>query len=457
MMTRMIDPELKYARSREAQVAYTVRGSGPTLAIVDGTRGMSASLDPLVGSYVDRISGFARVVLHDPRGIGRSDPLLPGEAPTVDEQAADVLAILDDAEIDRVCLLAYHSGGAVGIAFATNYPDRTSGLFIVNGWARLLKDETYRYGITQAFSDRLIAAHGEGLGTGMFADAFSPSRKGDREVKAFYEREEGTASRSQSMLITKTAQELDVRDRLGKVTVPTVVMHNTDNTALEVGHGRYIAEHIAGARFLEFAGTDHMFILEDPEPVLIELEAFVTGHQPSTQVQHGFVTVLYTDLVDSTARVAAIGDRRWRELIERYERDVDERTRVHGGRILKSTGDGVLVTFPVPSNAVRSAMSLVAVSARIGLESRVGLHAGEVELRGGDVIGLAVNLGARVCALAHSGEVLVTRTVKDVLLGSDFEFTDRGTYTLKGVPGSWQLFAVSAQRASDSASSRARA
>jgi class 3 adenylate cyclase len=329
----------------------------------------------------------------------------------------------------------------VGVAFAVRYPERTEGLFIVNGWARLIRGDGYPYGITRSFSDRLIEAHGEQIGGGMFAEAFSPSRVGDPEVKALYTRIE-PSSRAQAMLLTRMAQELDVRELLGRVTVPTLVMHNRDNAAIAPEHGRYLASEIPGARFIEFEGTDHGFMLENPEPVLIELEAFVTGSRPQSRPDHGFATIVFTDLVDSTARAAEVGDRRWRELIDRYERDIAERTHAHGGRIVNPTGDGILATFPVPSHAVRCAAAYIEVSARIGLQSRVGIHAGEVELRGNDVNGLAVNIGARVCALAEPGEVLVTRTVKDLLLGSTFDFVDRGIHTLKGVPDNWQLFSI---------------
>jgi class 3 adenylate cyclase len=430
-----------YARGRDGQIAYQVRGSGAAVASLSGTLGIAATDDPLAALYWDRVAGFCRLVVHDPPGTGRSDPLTPGRPQSVDDQVDDLVAVLDEIGLERVFISTFHAGAAVGVTFAVRYPERTAGLFIVNGWARMIRGDGYPYGITQEFSDRLIAAHGEQIGTGMFAEAFSPSRAGDPEVKAAYARVE-PPSRAQSMLLTRMAQELDVRDLLGRVTAPTVVMHNRENTAIPVQHGRYLASEIPGARFIEFEGTDHAFMFENPEPVLIELEAFVTGARPQSRPNHGFATIVFTDLVNSTARAAEVGDQRWRELIDRYERDVTERTRAHGGRIVKGTGDGMLAVFPVPSYAVRCASALIDVSARIGLESRVGLHAGEVELRGDDVNGLAVIISARVCALADAGEVLATRTVKDVLAGSSFSFDDRGAHTLKGVPDRWQLFSL---------------
>jgi class 3 adenylate cyclase/pimeloyl-ACP methyl ester carboxylesterase len=434
----------RYARRGDAQIAYQVRGTGPGVVSLMGTiPGLAALEEPLSGAYWERLAGFSRLVVLDERGTGRSDPLPPGQSPTVGDQADDVVAVLDDAGIDRVFLSTFHAGGGVGVAFAVRYPERTEGLFIVNGWARLIKGDGYPYGMTQTFSDQLIEAHGDQLGTGMFAEALSPSRVGDSEVKAFYARlEQHGVSRAQAMLLTRMAQELDVRELLSRVTVPTVVMHNRQNTAVPVEHGRYLASEIPSARFIEFEGTDQTFMLENPEPVLIELEAFVTGQRPLSQPDRGFATVVFADLVSSTPRAAQVGDRRWRELIGRYERDLAERTLAHGGRIVQTTGDGILAVFPVASHAVRCACALVNVSARIDLQSRVGMHAGEVEFRGDAVTGLSVHIAARVCARADPDEVLATRTVKDVLAGSGFDFTDRGTHTLKGVPDSWQLFSV---------------
>jgi class 3 adenylate cyclase len=440
----LVEIVTRYARSSDAQIAYQVRGTGPGLVSLMGAiPGLAALEEPLSGAYWERVAGFSRLVVVDERGSGRSDPLPPGQSPSVDDQVDDLVAVLDDAGIDRVFISTFHAAGGVGVAFAVRYPERTEGLFIVNGWARLIKGNGYPYGMTQAFSDQLIEAHGDQLGTGMFAEAWSPSRVGDPEVRAFYARlEQHGVSRAQAMLLSRMAQELDVRELLGRVSVPTVVMHNRQNAAVPVEHGRYLASEIPSARFIEFEGTDQVFHLENPEPVLIELEAFVTGHRPLSQPDHRFATVVFADLVSSTPRAAQVGDRRWRELIGRYERDIAERTRAHGGRIVRMTGDGILAVFPVPSHAVRCACALIDVSARIELQSRVGIHAGEVELRGDDVSGLSVHIAARVCALADPDEVLATRTLKDVLVGSDFDFTDRGTHTLKGVPDSWQLFSV---------------
>ncbi len=434
----------RYARSGDAQIAYQVRGAGPGLVSLMGAiPGLAALEEPLGGPYWERLARFGRLVVLDERGSGRSDPLPPGQSPSVDDQADDLVAVLDDAGIERAFISTFHAGGAVGVAFAARYPERTEGLFIVNGWARLITGDGYPYGMTQAFSDQLIEAHGDHLGTGMFAEAWSPSRAGDPEVKAFYARlEQHGVNRAQAMLLAQMAQELDVRELLGRVTVPTVVMHNRQNIAVPVEHGRYLAAEIPSARFVEFEGTDQVFMLENPEPVLIELEAFVTGHRPLSQPDRGFATVVFADLVSSTPRAAKVGDRRWRELIGRYERDLAERTRAHGGRIVQTTGDGILAVFPVPSHAVRCACALIDVSARIDLQSRVGIHAGEVEFRGDAVTGLSVHIAARVCALADPDDVLATRTVKDVLVGSGFDFTDRGTHTLKGVPDSWQLFSI---------------
>src|SRR5215470_10013743 len=319
----MLDDVTTYVRSRDGQLAYRVRGSGPCVPLVSGTiPGLAQLDDPLTRAFLHRIAGFCRLLVHDVRGQGRSDPLPPGHVPTVWEQADDLRAILDHAGCRDVVLFAWHVGAAVGVAFAVRYPERTQGLFITNGWARLIRAEDYPHGITCDLSERIIEAHGDKVGTGMFADMFSPSRAGDPEVREFYERIEQNQSRAQAMQLTRMAQEVDVRELLGRVRTPTVVMHARGNTAVSVEHGRYLAAHVPGAAFIEFAGTDHTFFLEDPEPVLIELEAFVTGNRPQAEPDYALVTVLFADLVTSTEHLTEVGDRRWRELIDRYEREV---------------------------------------------------------------------------------------------------------------------------------------
>ena len=432
-----------YVRSRDGQLAYRALGSGPCVALVLGAPpGLAQLDDPLIRTFFHRVAAFCRLVVHDVRGAGRSDPLPPGHLPTVFEQADDLRAVLDHAGCREVILFTWHVGAAVGVAFAVRYPERTRGLFITNGWVRLIQAEDYPYGITRDQSDRLVEAHGNKSGTGMWAAAFSPSRAGDPEVQAFYERIEQNQTRAQAMQLTRFAQEVDVRELLGDVRTPTVVMHNRENAAISVEHGRYIAAHVPSAAFIEFPGTDHTFFLQDPEPVLIELEAFVTGNRPQAEPDYAFLTVVFADLVTSTEHLAEVGDRRWRELIDRYEREVSTKTKAHGGRVVKTTGDGMLAVFPIPSRAVRCAVTIAEASTRIGLKSRVGVHAGEVQLRGDDVHGIAVNIAARVCALAQPTEVLVTRTIKDLLGGTALTFTDRGVHVLKGVPDSWQLYRI---------------
>jgi class 3 adenylate cyclase/pimeloyl-ACP methyl ester carboxylesterase len=439
----MTDDVTRYVHSRDGQIAYRVIGSGPSVVWVTGTiAGLAYLDDPLSGGFFRRIAESCRLIVFDPRGCGRSDPVAPSDRPDVSELADDVAAVLDDAGAGHVVVWGYHAGAAVAATFAARYPQQTTSLFIVNGFARQTQADGYPYGFPASLNDSLIDVYHEHFGTGMFGEFFSPSRAGDVEVKAFYARMEQSTSRAQAVQLTRMAIDVDVRDVLAGVNVPTLVMHNRDNTACPVEHGRYLAAHIPGARLVEFSGTDQNFMLEDPEPVLIELEAFVTGNRPSPRLDHGFLAVVFTDLVTSTEQLAEVGDRRWRELIDRYERDVGTKVGAHGGRVVKSTGDGILAVFPVPSRALRCAGTLVEASTRIGLRSRVGVHAGEVELRGDDVSGLAVNIAARVCALAEPMEVLVTRTITDILAGVTTAFTDRGSHALKGISEPWELYRV---------------
>ena len=388
---------VRYARRGEAQIAYRVVGSGPPLVALGGTMsGIALAELPMAAPWMERLVRFSKVVLIDPRGTGSSDPL--DVVPTLDDQAADVLAVLDDAGIEAAFVHGHHAGVGAAIALAVSAPERVLGLVLVNGWARLIADEDCPWGLSEELSDRLIDAHRETFGTGMFVAAFSPSRAHDADLKEqFIELERRGSSRAQSVLLTTMAQQYDIRERLPRVQVPTVVMHSRENTAIPVDHARYLAARISDATLVEFDGTDHAFMFENPEPVLIEIEALVTGIRPLPEPHRVFGAIVFTDLVGSTARAALLGDRVWRNVLERHD-----------------------------------ANGAVALGVRLDLSVRVGVHAGEVDERDDDLAGVAVNLSARLVAVAGPGEVIVSATVRDIVSGASFEFRDRGTHSLKG-------------------------
>lgn len=390
----------------------------------------------------DPLARFGRAIVHDPRGTGGSDPLAPGRPATAEGQAEDVVAVLDDASIEKAFLFGTHAGGGVGVAMASAYPDRVSGLLLVNSWARLIEDEEYP-GISRSYSDELIEAHSDQWGTGMFADAFVPSRAGDPEIKEFFATiEQHGSSRAQAVLLTRMAQELDVRKLLAGISVPTVVMHSEQNTAIPASYGRYLAEHIPGARYIGFDGTDHLFQLENPQPVLVELETLVTGRPPDPAPDRVLATVLFTDIVGSTERIATIGDRNWRELVTLHHAAVRDELDRFRGREIDTAGDGFLAVFDAPARAIRCAQAITLEVRALGLEIRAGVHTGECERLGDKLGGIGVHIGARIAALAGPTEVLVSSTVKELAAGSGLRFVDRGIHTLKGVPDEWRLFAV---------------
>jgi class 3 adenylate cyclase len=366
--------------------------------------------------------------------------VLPDEAPTPESQAADIAAVLDHAQIERTTILATHAGGGAAVVLAATHPERIDGLLLVNCWSRTLEAPDYPFGIDRATHELLLDMHAQSFGTGMFGEMFSPSRSTDDAVREMYAALESGSSRSQAALLSRGAQEMDVRDRLAQVSVPTIVMHSRENTAIPVEHGRYLAEHIPGAELREFPGTDHSYFLENEEPVRAATEQLVTGSVRSRATDRRFAVILFSDLVDSTARAANLGDGSWKALLDRHDAAIAAAAAQHGGRVVKATGDGALVELPMPSAGIDAARTIVAATRRLGLDSRVGIHAGEIEGRGEDIGGIAVHLAARVCAAAAPGAVAVTRTVRDLLIGSRVPFVDRGEHVLKGLPEPWHLY-----------------
>ena len=431
----------RYAQAGEAQIAYRVAGEGPNLLCHLGTIGLLGWEMDWTRSFFDRLATFSRTCLFDPRGCGRSDPILPSQPRAVEDRVADSLAVMDDAGMEQAFLFGMYDGGAVAMVLAAAHPERVHGLLLFNTWARLLWAEDYPFGISQEVSDWLIQAHRERHGTGFLIDIFMPSMAHDPDMRARWaEYEQRVASRAQAVLMTIQAQELDVRQVLAAVRVPTVVAHTTENRAVAVEHGRYIAEHIPGARFVGFPGVDHVLLNE--EPFLEEIKEFVTGTRHLPRADRILATVLFTDIVNSTVQAAAMGDRHWHEILDRHDQSAGQVISRFGGRLVKTTGDGVLATFDAPTKGVQAASDLIHQGWEVGLEIRAGLHTGEVELRGDDLGGLAVHIAARIAAAAAPGEVLVSSTVKDLSAGSRIPFVDQGFNILKGVPDAWRLFAV---------------
>ena len=437
-------PKTRYARSGDLSIAYQVVGDGP-IDIVH-IPGIISNLDaawthPKYERFMRRLSSFARVAVYDKRGCGLSDPV--SEPPPIEERIDDARAVMDAAGMERAVVFGCSEGATLAAYFAAAHPDRVTHAVLYGSFARIRPDPpSYPWGYEDAVIDDWFEAVPVAWGEGMMLTVLGPSLLNDetqREWWGSYER----AAMSPRAVVTlmKANLELDMREILPLVRVPTLVLHRTGD-ALPIEGARYVADRIPDAKLVELDGDDHWPWIGDPEQVCDEVEEFLTGSKHAPDVDRVLATVMFTDIVASTERAAELGDRRWTELLGEHERVIRRELERHRGREVKTTGDGFLATFDGPARAIRCATSVADEVRRLGLEIRAGIHTGECELRNGDVGGIAVHIGARVMAEAGTGEVLVSSTVRDLTVGSDISFDDRGTRGLKGVPGEWRLFAV---------------
>ncbi len=394
--------------------------------------------------FLEGLASFARVINFDRRGSGLSDPV--PDAPTLEQRMDDVRAVMDAAGSERAALVGVSEGVPMSILFAATYPQRVRALVCTGGMARSTYAKDYPGGTpAQALIDsgqELILPH---WGDGSLIEVASPSQADNPEARAFYGRmERSTASPGMLTALFQMFLDLDVRDVVPSVHAPALILHRSRDPLVNVRHGRWLAEHMPNARMVEFEGEDHGFWYESAEEWLGEVQEFLTGARAVADADRVLATVLFTDIVDSTRAASDLGDRRWRELLERHQRAVREALGRFDGREVKSTGDGFLATFDGPARAIHCATAILRSSEASGIEVRAGLHTGECEVMGDDIGGIAVHIAARVSAHAEPRELLVSRTVKDLVAGSGIHFTDRGAHALKGVPDTWQLYAVDA-------------
>jgi class 3 adenylate cyclase len=364
-------------------------------------------------------------------------------APTLEESVDDLAAIMDAAGCERADLVGVSEGGTMAMLMTAGHPDRVNALVLYGTFSRLLRATDYPLGVTEEQLSELVEVSAKGWGEGVGLGAWAPSRRGDADFRRWWARLQRVAA-SPGMVrnIFALYPQLDIRDVLPAIQVPTLVLHRRDDRMVRFEMGRYLADHIPGAKFVEVDGDDHLFFTGDADTVLDEIEEFLTGVRPLPAVERVLATVLFTDIVDSTKRAVELGDERWKELLGRHDAQVRRQLERFHGREVNTTGDGFLARFDGPARAIRCAMAIRDVLRSLGLEVRAGVHTGEVELRDDDISGIAVHIAARVAAAAGAGEVLVSRIVVDLVAGSGLSFAARGEHALKGVAGEWGLFAV---------------
>jgi class 3 adenylate cyclase/pimeloyl-ACP methyl ester carboxylesterase len=447
--SQMDVPEIRYAVSGDVHIAYQTWGSGPALVTVPPFVQNVESLwqDPTgyIPRFLERCGSFATVTHFDKRGTGLSDRV-PGFV-GIEARMDDFRAVMDDAGIERAAVGGISEGGPMAMLFAATYPERVDALLLYGTAVRFVQGDGYPFGRTDDEFQVIIEVLAATWATddSPLLDAFMPSMANDQQLRK-WEKSYCRACASPGSVrdILEFVRTIDVRDILPSIRVPTLIGHRTGDLIASIDHARYLAEHIDGARFVEFPGEDHLPWGGDQDAFLDVVEEFLTGRTTRrVEPNRVLATVLFTDIVGSTELASQLGDREWHQVLDRHDRLVRHEVDREGGRLIKSTGDGILATFDSPSGAVRAAISLGPALKPLGIDMRAGLHTGEVELRGDDVAGVAVHVASRVESMAAPGEILTTTTVRDLVLGSPFCFSERGSHALKGVPGTFQLLTVS--------------
>jgi pimeloyl-ACP methyl ester carboxylesterase/class 3 adenylate cyclase len=435
-----MQPDTRYAKSGDVHIAYQVFGEGPINLVLASPFVSNVEHwwdEPDVARWLLRLASFARVVMLDKRGTGMSDRV--AELPGLDERMDDLRAVMDAAGMEKAALLGISEGGPLCALFAATYPDRCTALVLYGSFARFASWFPTEEALAEFFS-YVDQAWGSGGSLPMFA----PSRENDPAFQRWWGRFErlGASPAAASALMRMNSQ-IDISGIVSTIRVPTLVIHRIEDVTINVEGGRYLAEHIPGARYIELPGKDHIpFVGDNAFEIVDAIEEFLTGARAPVPVDRVLSTVLFTDIVGSTEKAAALGDHRWRDLLDNHHATIRSNLARFRGHEVKTTGDGILATFDGPARGVRCACAIAGEIRRLGIEVRAGLHTGECEMFDDDVGGIAVHIGARVAALAGAGEVLVSSTVKDLVAGSGLRFGDRGSQSLKGVPGEWHIFAV---------------
>jgi len=437
-------PETRYAKSGDIHIAYQVTGKGPLDLVY--VPGFVSHLElqwqiPLWAHMLRRLASFSRLIMFDKPGTGLSDRL--AAIPTLEQRMDDVRVVMDAVGSERAAFLGVSDGGPMSMLFAATYPQRTSALILYGTWARRTWAPDYPWGQRNADFEAFLARTERDWGKDANLEARAPSLASDEDARrAVLTYHRLAASPGAALAVLRMGAEIDVRHVVPAIRVPTLILHRTGDRISRIEEGRYLTEHIPGAKLVGLAGEDHLPYVGNGDAIIDEIEEFLTGVRPEHSEDRVLATILFTDVVGSTERAAAIGDRRWRELLEQYYAVTRREVARFRGREIDTAGDGLFAAFDGPARAIRCACRVRDEVRPLGIEVRSGLHAGECEVLGEKISGIAVHIGARVAANAGAGEVLVSNTVKDLVAGAGIRFETRGTHVLKGVPGEWPLFVV---------------
>jgi pimeloyl-ACP methyl ester carboxylesterase len=444
-------PKTHYAKSGDLNIAYQVFGDGPIdLVYVPGyvSHIEMSWEEPREAQFLERLAAFTRVVMFDKRGTGMSDRVPIDELPTLEQRMDDVRTVMDAVDSSKAALFGLSEGGAMCALFAATYPERVCALITFGAYARWIRENDYPWAPTREQHEKFFGPMEESWGeVSPIAAPYAPSMDGDMEFAERSARYRRLASSpGAAVALYRMNIDVDVRPVLPAIKVPTLVMHRSGDRLIRVQAGRYFADHIEGAKFVELPGADHLPAYGDSEAVLDEIEEFLTGARGVAAPDRVLATVLFTDIVQSTEHLVEAGDRDWRTTLDRHDAMVRSQLARFRGREVSTAGDGFFSVFDGPARAIKCAQAIVGGASALGIAVRAGLHTGECEVRGDDYSGIAVHIGARISALAGAGEVLVSGTVKDLVAGSGISFDDHGVHSLKGVPEPWHVYRVSANR-----------
>lgn len=438
--------ETRYARSGDTHIAYQVVGQGPIdIVYVPGwvSHVELCWEEPTYARFLNQLTSFARLIMFDKRGTGLSDRVRDDQLPTLEERMDDLHVVMDAAGSEKAALFGVSEGGNLSALFAATYPERTTSLVMYGTFAKRIWSQDYPWAPTPEERQKENEYVESEWGKQGDLEHYVPSMVGDdafaRRLATYCRR---SASPGAALALLRMNTQIDITNVLPTIHVPTLVIHRTGDRDANVEEGRWLADRIPGARFKELPGDDHFPWVGDQDAIISEIQEFLTGVRPVPEETRVLATIMFTDIVGSTQLAHKVGDRAWKSLLDRHDHICTESIHRFRGRLVKTTGDGVLATFDGPGRGIACAKEILIRVRELGLEIRSGLHTGECEIRGEDTAGVAVHLAARVSALAAPGELLVSRTVRDLVAGSGIKFEDRGTHELQGFSEEWHLFAV---------------